>query len=91
MASRTQHDLNELKNRHSDVFKTYSASFLSTNDVSAAAPSRNNGSEVGTDGIDGEKDIDFLRDHAQIEDVSQGDNAAQKISSDDNPWKGSQG
>jgi hypothetical protein len=66
------------------VFKTYSASFLSTTDVSVVAPSRNHGS------IDGSKDkgMDYLRVHAHSEENSP--NEKMYILQDDNLWKQSQ-
>ena len=63
LATRTQIDL-DMK-RHSDLFKNYTASFLSTTDVSAIAPSRNHDSDNGKN----DKGMDFLKYHAHTEEV----------------------
>lgn len=80
LATRTQHDLNDLK-RNSDLLKNYSTSFLSTNDVSVAAISRN------YDSINGKKKgMNLLKQHAHFTDVcSQNEN--QQSSQEDNPFR----
>lgn len=81
LATRTQHDLNDMK-RHCDLFKNYSASFLSTTDVSAVAPSRNHDSDNGKQ----EKCIDLLKFHAHTADeCSQNENV--HTIQEDNQWK----
>ena len=81
LATRTQHDLNDIK-RHSDLFKNYSASFLSTTDVSAAAPSRNHGSENGKH----DKGIDLIKYHAHSADIASQNENLHSLN-EDNHWK----